>query len=153
MKDELQKAGLSLEGALAARIRAYKPAVNPHEYSIVELFKVCTRVLPLRCSSPKVAKRLPKFIGPEIVAAWAICLKLPNAYVSTHDLFSVHNLRPWLHARERRLELDHQDVVVHPTLNEVVYVQHRKRYGRASCSAEPLDIPAQYLVVHVDGTS
>ena len=45
-----------------------------------------------------MAKLLPRFIGPfkvtEIVAAGAIRLKLPDAYVSTHDVFSVHDLRP-----------------------------------------------------------
>ena len=104
-----------------------------------------------------MAKLLPRFIGPfevtEIVAAGAIRLKLPDAYVSTHDVFSVHDLRPWLHAPERRLELDYPDVVAHPTLNRVVQVLDRKRYGRAPRSAEPLDIPAQYLVVRVDGTT
>ena len=29
----------------------------------------------------------------------------------------------------------------------------RKRYGRVPHSAEPLDIPAQYLVVYVEGTT
>ena len=80
----------------------------------------------------------------EIVAAGAIRLKLPDAYVSTHDVFSVHDMRPWMHAPERRLELDYPDVVLHPTLNRVVHVLDRKRYGRAPRSAGPLDIPAQY---------
>ena len=82
-----------------------------------------------------------------------MCLKLPDAYVSTHDVFGVHDLRPWLHAPERRLELDYPDVVAHPTLNRVVQVLDRKRYGHAPGSAEPLDIPAQYLVVRVDGNT
>ena len=152
--DELRKAGLSLEAARAAMIRAYKPVANPHEYSVGDLVKVSTRVLPVRCSSTQVAQLLPRIIGPfevpEIMAAWAIRLKLPDA--STHDVFSVHDLRPWLHAPERLLELDYPDVVAHPTLNRVVQVLDRKRHGCAPRSAEPLDIPAQYLVVRVDGT-
>ena len=104
-----------------------------------------------------MAKLLPRFIGrfevTEIVAAGAIRLKLPDAYVSTHHVFSMHDLRPWLHAPERRLELDYPDVVAHPILNRVVQVLDRKRYGRAPRSAEPLDIPAQYPVVRVDGTT
>ena len=155
--DELWKAGLSIEGARAAMIRAYKPAANPHEYSLGDLVKVSTRVLIVRCSSTQVAKLLPRFIChfevTEIVAAGAIRLKLPDAYVSTHDVFSVHDLRPWLHAPERRLELDYPDVVAHPSLNRVVNVLDRNRYGRASRSAKALDIPAQYLAVRVDGTT
>ena len=138
-------------------IRAYKPAANPHEYSVGDLVKVSTRVLPVRCSSTQVAKLLPRFIGPfevtEIVAARAIRLKLHDAYVSTHDVFSVHDLRPWLHAPERRLERDYPDVVAHPTLHRVVQVLDRKRYGCAPRSAKPLDIPAQSQVIRVDGTT
>ena len=58
-----------------------------------------------------------------------------------------------LHAPERRLELHYPDVVAHPTLNRVVQVLDRKRYGRAPRSAEPLDIPTQSLVVRVDDTT
>ena len=154
---ELRKAGLSLEAARAAMIRAYKPAANPHEYSVGDLVKVSTRMLPVRCSSTQVAKLLPRFIGPfevtQIVAAGAIRLKMPDAYVSTHDVFRVHDLRPWLHAPKRRLEVDFPDVVAHPTLNRVVQVLDRKRYGRAPRTAQPLEIPAQYLVVRVGGTT
>ena len=50
-QDELRKAGLSLEAACGLMIRAYKPAANPHEYSVGDLVKVSTRVLPVRCSS------------------------------------------------------------------------------------------------------
>ena len=138
-QDELRKAGLSFEAARAALIRAYKPAADPHEYSVGDLVKVSTRVLPVRCSSTQVAKLLPRFIGPfevtDIVAAGAIRLKLLDAYVSTHDVFSVHDLRPWLHALERRLELDYPDVVAHPILNRVVQVLDRKRYGTSQCRA------------------
>ena len=99
---------------------------------------------------------MPRCIGPfevtEIVADGAVRLKLPDAYVSTHGVFSVHDLRPWLHAPERCLELHYPDVVAHPTLNRVVQVLDCMRYGRAPRSAEPLDIPAQYLVIRVDGT-
>ena len=56
-------------------------------------------------------------------------------------------------APERRLELDYPDIVAYPTLNRVVQVLDRKRYGRAPCSATPLDIPAKYLDVLVDGTT
>ena len=42
--DELRKAGLSLEAARAAMIRAYKPAANPHEYRVGDLVKVSTCV-------------------------------------------------------------------------------------------------------------
>ena len=96
-------------------------------------------MLLVRCSSTQMAKLLPRFIGPlkvsEIVAAGAIRLKLPDAYVSTHDVFSVHNLRPWLHAPECRVELDYPDFVAHPTLNRVIQVLDRKRYGRAPRNA------------------
>ena len=51
------------------------------------------------------------------------------------------------------MELDYPDVVAHPTLNRVVQVLDRKRYGHAPRSAEPLDIPAQYLVVRVHGNT
>ena len=156
-RDELRKAGLSLEAACAALIRAYRPSANPHVYNVCDLVQVSTRVLTMRCSSTQVAKLLPKFISPfqvtEIVAAGAIRLKLPDAYVSTHDVFSVHDLRPWPHAPESRFELDYPDVVAHPTLNRVVQVLDRKRYGRAARSAEPLDVSAQYLVVRLDGTT
>ena len=95
--------------------------------------------------------RVPIRIAPS--STIAIRFKLPDAYVTTHDVFSAHDLRPWLHAPERRLELDYPDAVAHPTLSRVVQVLDRKRYGRAPRSAEPLDIPAQYLVVRVDGTT
>ena len=95
-QDELRKVGLSLEAARAAMIRAYKPATNPHEYTVRDLFQVSTCVLPLRSSSTQAAKLLPRIIGPfevtEIVAAGPIRLKLPDTYVSTHDVFSVHDL-------------------------------------------------------------
>ena len=58
-----------------------------------------------------------------------------------------------MHAPERCLELDYPDVVAHPTLNRLVQVLDCKRYGRAPRSAEPLDIPARYVVVCVDGTT
>ena len=153
-QDELRKAGLSLEAARAAMIRAYKPAANPHEYSVGDLVNVSTHVLPVRCSFTQVAKLLPRFIGPfevtEIVAAGATRLKLLDAYVSPHDVFSLYDLGPWLHAPEHRLEMDYPDVVAHP---RVVQVLDRKRYGHAPRSAEPLDIPAQYLVIRVNGTT
>ena len=156
-QNDLRKAGVSLEAARAAMIRASKPSSNPHEYCVGDLVKVSTRVLPVRCSTTQVAKLLPRFIGPfevtEIVAAGAIRLKLPDAYVSTHDVFSVHDLRPWLHAPERRIELEYPDVVAHPSLNRVIQVLDRKKFGRAPRGAEPLDIPARYLVVRVDGTT
>ena len=138
-QDELRRAGLSLEAARAAMIRAYKPVANPHEYSVGDPVKVSARVLPVRCSPTQVAMLLPRFIGPfevtDIVAARRIRLKLPDAYVSTHDVFSVHNLRPWLHAPECRVELDYPDFVAHPTLNRVIQVLDRKRYGRAPRNA------------------
>ena len=68
-------------------------------------------------------------------------------------MFSVHDLRPWLHAPDRRIELDYPHVVAHPSLNRVVQVLDRKRFGRAPRTVEPLDIPARYLVVRVDGTT
>ena len=76
--DELRKTGLSLEVTIAPMIKAYKPATNPLEYSGGDLVKVSIHVLPEHCSSTKVGKLLPTFIGPfedtKIVAAGAICL-------------------------------------------------------------------------------
>ena len=68
------------------------------------------------------------------------------------SLVSLHDLWPGLHA-ECRLELDYLDVFAHPTLNRVVQVMDRKRYGRAPRRVELLDIPYQCLVVRVDGTT
>ena len=68
-------------------------------------------------------------------------------------MFSVHTTRPCLHAFECCLELDYRDVVEHTTLNRVVQVLYRKRQGSAPCSAEPLDIPAQYLIERVNGAT
>ena len=79
-----------------------------------DLVEVSTCVLPVRCTFTQVAKLLPRFISPfemvEPVNPGAMRLQLPDAYVSTHDVFSVHDLRPWLHAPERRIELECPDV-------------------------------------------
>ena len=156
-QNDLRRAGLSLENARAAMIRAYKPAPNPHEYAIGDLVKVSTRVLPIRITSTQAPKLLPRFIGPfevtEIVASGAIRLKLPDAYNTTHDVFSVHDIRPWLHYPRRQLELEYPDVVAHPCLNRVVQVLDRRKHGPAPRNAEPLDIPAKYLVVRADGST
>ena len=90
---------------------------------------------------------MPVCLIERIAAARAIRLKLPDAYVSTHDVFSVRDLWPWLHAPERRLELDYPDVVAHPTLNRVVQVMDRKRYGRAPRSAKPTFPPHTWSFV------
>jgi transposase InsO family protein len=152
-----EKAQVSLEAARAAMIRAQKHADNYHTYEVGDQVKVSTRVLPLRATSTQVAKLMPKWIGPftvESVQDKVVRLKMPETYKHVHDKFNIIDLRPWLHSEEHTVEVDYPPVEPHPTLNPVVQVLDRKRYGRAPLKpASLLDIPATYFVVRRDGST
>ena len=92
-------------------------------------------------------------IGPfevaEVVNHGAIRLQLPHAYVSTHDVFSVHDSRTLFRARERYTALDYPNLVVPPSLNQVIHVLDCKRFGHMPHKVEPLDIRACDVFVRV----
>ena len=153
---DFQAAKLHIEHAQAAMIRAHKASDNAHVYQPDDLVKVSTRALPIRMTSTQTVKLLPKYIGPfrvtEVVNPGAYRLDLPATYVAVHDVINQEYLRPWFQSPGRELTEDFPDVQPHPELNPVVQILDRKRHGRAPRSAQPLDIPAKYLVVRVDGT-
>ena len=107
-KEDLKKAGVSLEHACTVMIDAHKAAPNAQQYASGNLVKVSTRVLPMRSSSTQTSKLLPRYIGPftvtEVVHPGAIRLQLPQSYSATHDVFSVTDIRPWFYIAERTLE-------------------------------------------------
>ena len=132
-KEDLKKAGVSLEHARTVMIDAHKAAPNAHQYASGNLVKVSTRVVPMRCSSMQTAKLLPRYIGPftvtEVVHPRAMRLQLPQSYSATHDVFSVADIRPWLSIAKRTLETEYPEVQGHSALNKTVQVLDRKRFG------------------------
>ena len=77
---------------------------------------------------------------------------MPKAYSQVHDKFN-EQVRPWLHTGDSTVDPDLPELEPHPTLNPVVQILDRKRFGRAPKHiGSLLDIPAQYLVVYRDGS-
>ena len=79
---------------------------------------------------------------------------MPKAYSQVHDKFNVEQVRPWLHAGDPIVDTDLPELDPHPSLNPVVQVLDRKKFGRAlKHIGSLLDIPAQYSVVYRDGST
>jgi hypothetical protein len=155
-KSELKKAQLSMEAARQAMIRARKAAPYPTVYKKGDKVKVSTSSLPVRCASTTSEKLQPKYIGPFTVLdvqGKVLRLQMPRAYSQVHDKFNVEQVRPWLHSGDNVIDPDLPEIAPHPSLNPVVQVLDRKKIGRPPKRiASHLDIPAQYLVVHKDGS-
>ena len=57
-------------------------------------------------------------------------LQMPKAYSLVHDKFN-EQVRPWLHTGDSTVDPDLPELEPHPTLNPVVQILDRKRFGRA----------------------
>ena len=119
--------------------------------------KVSTNALPVRCSSTVSEKLQPKYIGPFTVLSVdgkVLHLQLPKAYSQVHDKFNVEQVRPWLHSGDCTVDPDLPDLQPHPSLNPVVQILDRAKFGRAPKRiGSLLEIPAQYVVVYRDGST
>ena len=154
---ELKAAQVPLERARAAMVAAQKASSRAHVYKVGDKVKVSTRVLPLRDAT--LARKLQqRWIGPlevvEVVTPGAYRLEMPNHYDLVHDVFSAHDIRPWLDYETHCHDPDAPelpDVQAHPSLNEVLQVVNRRRCGPAPSGCEPTDIPAQYCCILRDG--
>jgi hypothetical protein len=154
---QLQLAQLSMEHAREAMIAARKASARAHLYVSGDLVKVSTRVLPLRTSSTQIHKLQHKWIGPFTVLKQvnpnAYQLQLPEQYKLVHDVFSAHDMRPWLTYESVPVSNLYPPVQSHPSLNPVVQVMDRKQAGRAPRHCEDvLDYPTKYLVLLKDGS-
>jgi hypothetical protein len=137
-------------------IAARKASARAYSYAPGDLVKISTHALPLRTASTQASKLQHKWIGPfsvvEEVNPGAIRVQLPDSYSQVHDTFSVDHLRPWLSHDSHVLYPHFPAVRAHPSLNPVVQILDRKRYGRAPRDvADYLDIPTQYLVLLRNG--
>lgn len=90
----------------------------------------------------------------EVVGPNAYRIKLPDVYAGIHDVINVQYLRPYFVNPDREFEPDMPPIELHPTFNPVVQVLDRLRHDRTPANLEsPLDIPTQYLIVPLDGST
>lgn len=162
-RDDFQCAHVSLERARSAMIAARNASAAAHVYRAGDLVKVSTRVLPVRCASTQLPKLHARWVGPfrvvEEVNPGALRLTLPDTYELTHNVFSVHDIRPWLNHESHVLDLDYPGVQMHPAVDRPVQILDRKRFGRPpQWLRNPrhdghnlIDVPASYLVLHASG--
>jgi hypothetical protein len=84
-------------------IQAARGSPNAFVYKPGDLVKVATRVLEPHASVKQVTKLQPKYLGPfevlELVGA-LVRVSLPDAFRPVHDVFSVHDIRPWLSVQQ-----------------------------------------------------
>jgi hypothetical protein len=153
-KSDFDRAKVSLAHARQRMINAAKESPNAYEYKVGDLIQISTRTLEPQCPDSQVEKVQPKFLGPFTVAALvgsSVKADPPDSYSPLiHDVFNVHDIRPWLSA-------DGFDVTLpssrDPAFNPDVAVLDRKAApGRVPKKLDSfLYIPAQYFVVLKNG--
>jgi hypothetical protein len=79
-------------------------------------------------------------------------LKLPEQYKLFHDVFSAHDMRPWLPYELVPVSKLYAPVQSHPRLNPVVQVMDCKQAGQSPPHCEDLlDYPTKCQVLLKDG--
>jgi hypothetical protein len=153
-KADFALAKVSLEQARQRMIQAVRGSPNAFVYKPGDLVKVSTRVLEPHASVKQVTKLQPKYLGPfevlELVGA-SVRVSLPDAFRLVHDVFNVHDIRPWL-----SVEQDFDSTLPssrNSAQDPVVSVLDRRQApGRLPERIDSLlSIPAQYLVVRKSG--
>ena len=138
-------------------IAAQNASAESHKYCKGDLVKVSTRMLPLRDDT--LSRKLqPQWVGPlpvvEEVNPGAIRIELPETYKLVHDVFSVHDIRPWLSHESHVLAPTYPTVQPHPAFNPIVQVvDRRSANSRLPRHMSPIDIPAVYKVLRASGAA
>ena len=90
----------------------------------------------------------------EEVNPGAIRIELPETYKLVHDVFSVHDIRPWLSHESHVLAPTYPAVQPHPAFNPIVQVvDRRSANSRLPRHMSPIDIPAVYKVLRASGAA
>ena len=102
----------------------------------------------------EIARRLLPFPVVEEVNPGAIRIELPETYKLVHDVFSVHDIRPWLSHESHVLAPTYPEVQPHPAFNPVVQiVDRRAANSRLPRNTRPIDISAVYKALRASGAA